>query len=37
MNDFAKTFFLALYNSILKINLNCDTENEVLKRRYCIT
>ena len=42
MNDFDKTFVLALNNSFLKVKINCDKENTlilnvVFKRRFCLT
>ena len=30
MNDFDKTFVHAFYNSLLKIELNCDKENMII-------
>ena len=30
MNDFDKTFEHAFYNSLLKIELNCDKENMII-------
>ena len=30
MNDFDKIFVLAFYNSLLKVELNCDKENMLI-------